>query len=338
MGRLSQPLRRRDLFAMLGSAALGSPLRAFAEPTPGLPLVAVLWPATPEFEKDFDPAIRRGLKEGNFVEGTDFTFAMRYANGQFERLAPLAAELVALKPRVIITAPDEAVLVAHAAAPTVPLVAMMSGDPVAMGLAESYARPGGMITGTASFAGSGEDALTGKRMSILKELVPGLARLGVIVLADATQSTPVQNGAKAAAGRLDLAVVPLPVRTLDDVKAAFASGLREGVGAFYIDASPFILANSSRVAEMAVSAGKPTIGQFPAQARAGLLMSYGTDLADEWRRAGTYTAKILAGTKPGDLPIEQPSKFTFIINLKTATALGITFPPTLLARADEVIE
>jgi putative tryptophan/tyrosine transport system substrate-binding protein len=326
---------------MLGGAAmgLGWPGRAAAQPASVLPLVAVLWPGRPETEVAFDAAMRSGMKDSGFVEGTNFTFVMRYANADFARLKPLASELAGLQPRVIITGSDEAVLAAHGAAPTVPLVmASVAGDPVALGLAQSYPHPGGSVTGWTMSASGGEEALTGKRMGLLKELLPGLARLGLIIVTDTRSGISTQNGATAATARLSLDVLTLPVRTLDDIEAAFAAGLRAEVGAFYIEGAPLTFTNRAKVAELAARAGKPTLGGFPEQARAGLLMAYSADLVDIWRRSGEYVVKILAGAKPGDLPIEQPSKYAFVINLKTAKSLGLVIPPALLARADEVIE
>jgi putative ABC transport system substrate-binding protein len=335
-------MNRRALIAVaamaaIDSAALGWPLRAFAQSPSDLRLVAVLWPGKQDLEEDFDAALRSGLKDGGFVEGTNFAFAMRYANGDFARLAPLAAEIAALKPSVIIAAPGEAVLAAHEAAPSVPLV-NRGDDPVTLGLADSYARPGGMVTGNISSARGGEAALLGKRISLLKELVPGLSRIGLIVGAGASQSIQVLNGAKDVAHGLSIVALPLPVRTLDDVEAAFASGIRDGADAFYIDGDSPMMSNRDKVAALAAQAGKPTVSQFPEQARAGLLMAYSPDLRDAWRLTGVQAAKILAGAKPSDIPIEQASKFTFVLNMKTAKALGLTIPPTLLARADEVIE
>ena len=330
---------RRDLIAVFGGAAAAWPLRAFTQPAPGLPLVAVLWPETRELELGRDAALRSGLKDGGFVEGTNFAFAMRYANGEPERFAPLAAELAALMPHVIVAATDNAALAVHRSAPTVPLVFTgVDADPVALGLAESYARPGGTATGMTNNASGGEGALVGKRIGLLKELVPGLARLGLIGVADTPLFVAEQTGANEAAGRLGLDVLPLPVRSFEDVEAAFASGLGAGVGAFYIDSNPLMMTNRTKVAELAARAGKPSIGPLPEQARAGLLMSYSANFVDAWRRAGGYAAKIIAGAKPGDLPIQQADKFTFVINLKTAQALGITIPSRLLLLADETIE
>lgn len=256
-----------------------------------------------EVENNFGPALRIGLKEGGFVEGTNYALAVRYANGEGNRLAPLAAELAALNPRVIITAADEPVITVHRVAPTVPLViSNMTGDPVAFGLAGSYARPGGTVTGMTLNAGGGEDALIGKRMGLLKELVPGLTRIGMIGGPDSPTFIDQQNGAKEAASRLGLVVLPLPVRSLDDVEAAFASGVRTGLGAFYVTGNPLMMTNRAKVAEFAARAGKPTIGLVTEQVRAGLLMSYAPDLEDAWRHAGDYAAKNPRGHQAGRPP------------------------------------
>jgi putative tryptophan/tyrosine transport system substrate-binding protein len=331
-------IQRRDLIAMLGGVTVAWPLRASSQTTSGLPLVAVLWPGKPEIEVDFDAALRQGLKDGGYVEGTNFAFAMRYANAESERFAPLAAELAALNPRVIIAAPEDGVLAMHNAAPTVPLVGTLPGDPIAAGLAASFARPGGMITGTTLSASGGDEALTGKRLSLLKELVPGISRVGLILVAGTPGFRAVQSGAEAASGRLGIRVLPLPVVTLNDVESAFSSGLRAGADAFLIDSQPLTFTNRIKVAEFSALAGKPTIATMPEQARAGLLTSYGNSPTDAWRTNGRYAAKILAGVKPGDLPIEQESKFLFVINLKTARELGVTVTPRLMTLADELVE
>jgi putative ABC transport system substrate-binding protein len=337
-GERCNPIGRRDLVAMPGAAAAILPVRSLAQAGSGLPLVGVLWPGRPEIEVDFDAAMRDGLKEGGFVEGTNFALAMRYANADFERFVPLAAELAALKPQVIVAAPEAAVLVVHQVAPTVPLVGPLPNDPVATGLVASFARPGGTVTGMTTTAKGGEEALTGKRLGLLKELVPDTALVGLMLHADSPESAALRNGAEAAGSRLGMKILPLRVRTLDDVEAAFAFGLRAGAGAFLIDDQPLMISNRSKVAELAARAGKPTMGMMPEQARAGLLASYGSGPTYAWHRYGSYAAKILAGDRPGDLPIEQERTFLFVINLKTAQALRITVPPRFMTLADELVE
>jgi putative tryptophan/tyrosine transport system substrate-binding protein len=191
------------------------------------------------------------------------------------------------------------------------------------------------VTGNAS---GGEQSLVGKRIGLLKELVPSLAWIGVIFNAEASTGSLTLIGAKSAANRLGLEVLSLPIRTLVDIAGAFASGVSAGAGAFYIVGDGLTMSNRVKVAEFAARAGKPTIGQLVEQARAGLLMAYAPDTADGWGRTASYAVKILAGAKPGDLPIEQARKFTFVINLKSAQALGITVPPRLMQLADELVE
>ena len=208
-----------------------------------------------------------------------------------------------------------------------------------MGYADSYARPGGMLTGNVMNAVGGEETVTQKRIGLFKEVVPDLTRLGMIAPdPGAGVAISEQDALRKVAAQFGFEFVLYGLDTLDDLEAAFASGLRDDVSAFYISGEPLLSANMSRVIPFVAASGKPTVGPYPEWGRAGLLMSYSTDPMDGYRHAGTYAAKILNGAKPGDLPIEQASKFTFVINLKTAKALGITVPPTLLALADEVVE
>ncbi|MEA2918264.1 MAG: hypothetical protein QOJ15_10345 [Bradyrhizobium sp.] len=330
-------MRRREFIALMGTAALSVSRPAFAQTNTGLPLVGVLVPRTLEPAKDALAALRIGLQEAGFVEGTNYSLALRFANGDLDRLPSLAKELGALNPRVIV-ASSSAARAARTVLPEIPLVfTSISVDPVASGLVQSYTRPGGMITGNVTNAMGSEEALTEKRIGLFKDLVPGLTRLGMIgpkgLLSNA-ELIALQN----VSGHFGFELVECVIQTLDDLESAFASGVRDGVSAFYISGEPLLFNNMSRVMPLVAASGKPTVGVYPEFGRAGLLMSYSSDTLDGFRHAGTYVAKILGGTKPGDLPIEQASKFIFVINLKTAKGLGIAVPPTLLALADEVIE
>ena len=226
----------------------------------------------------------------------------------------------------------------RAVLPDVPLVfTSISVDPIAYGFAQSYVRPGGMMTGNVTNAMGSEEALTEKRMNLFKELVPGLTRLGMIGpqgLLYKAELTALRN----ASGHFGFEVAEYAIERLDDLEGAFALGLRDGVSAFYISGEPLLFNNMSRVMPLVAASGKPCVGVYPEFGRAGLLMSYSSDTLDGFRHAGIYAAKILGGASPGDLPVEQASKFILTINLKTAKALGIVVPPTLLAVADEVIE
>jgi putative tryptophan/tyrosine transport system substrate-binding protein len=331
-------MKRREFIGLIGTAALGFPRTGYAQTKTEVPLVGVLVPGTAEFVTDRIAALRLGLQEAGFVEGTNYSFALRFANGDFKRLPELAMELGALKPRVIVAA-GPAITTVRRVLPDLPLVfTAIVADPVKIGLAESYARPGGIATGNVMNAIGGEETITEKRIGLFKELVPDLKRLGMISSTRDIQAVGEQNALRKASGHLGFEFVHYPIQTLDDLDGAFASGVRENVSAFYISGEGLLISNLSRVIPLVVASGKPSAGVYAEWARAGLLMSYSSDLADGFRHAGIYVAKILTGTKPGDLPIEQASKFTFVINLKTAKGLGIAVPPTLLSLADEVIE
>jgi putative ABC transport system substrate-binding protein len=333
-------MRRRDFIGMVGATALSFPRPGYTQTNTGLPLVGVLLPSKQdaEFTRERIAAIRKGLLEAGFIEGTNYSLAMRFANGDFDRLPSLAKELGALKPRVIVAA-GSAVDAVRRSFPDVPLVFTgFAADPIAFGLVESYARPGGMATGNVMNAIGGEEAMTQKRIGLFKELVPSLTRIGMIATEDALVSIAEQDALRKVSGKLGFEFALYPIQKLDDLESAFASGLRDDVSAFYISGETLLTVNMSRVMPYVASSGKPSVGPYPDWGRAGLLMSYSTDPLDGYRHAGTYAAKILHGARPGDLPIEQASKFILVINQKTAKALGIAVPPTLLALADEVIE
>jgi ABC-type uncharacterized transport system substrate-binding protein len=195
-----------------------------------------------------------------------------------------------------------------------------------------------MITGNVMNAVGGEETMTQKRIGLFKELVPNLMRLGMIAPANGVLAMQEKEALRKVASQLDFEFVLYDLNTLDDLESAFAAGLRDDVSAFYISGEPLLFANLARVMSFVTASRKPTVGPYPDWGRSGLLMSYSTDPIDGYRRAGAYAVKILNGTKPGDLPVEQASKFTLVINQKTAKALGIVVPPTLLALANEVIE
>jgi putative ABC transport system substrate-binding protein len=251
-------------------------------------------------------------------------------------------ELAALNPRVFVTLGFGAG--PNRVSPEIPLVfSGVAVDPVALGWVQSYVHPGGMITGNVMNAVGGEETLTQKRIGLFKQIVPGLTRLGMIAPVP-TQNRPAtlvmkeKEALQKVAAQLGYEFVFYGFNTLDDLEGAFAAGLRDDVSAFYISGEPLLSANISRVIPLAAASGKPTVGPYPIWGRSGLLMSYSTDPVDGIRRAGAYVSRVLKGEKPGDLPIEQASKFTLVINQKTAKTLGIVVPPTLLALADEVIE
>jgi putative tryptophan/tyrosine transport system substrate-binding protein len=333
-------MKRRQFVRLIGTAALGFPRPGYAQTKTDLPVVGLLLLQKPDttVAKDRITALRKGLQEEGFIEGTNYSLAVRFAEGDLSRWPQLARELGALKPRAIVTVgyANGAVL---ESVPDVPLVfTAIAADPVAVGWAQSYAHPGGMITGNVMNAVGGEETMAQKRIGLFKQLVPSLTRLGMIAPANGVLAIKEKEALQKVSAQLDFEFVHYDLNTLDDLESAFAAGRRDDVSAFYISGEPLLTANLSRVMTFVTASRKPTVGPYPDWGRAGLLMSYATDPLDGVRQAGIYAAKILNGAKPGDLPIEQASKFTLVINQKTAKALGIVVPPTLLALADEVIE
>jgi len=283
-------------------------------------------------------ALRSGLQAEGLIEGVSYSLATRFANGDMDRLPLLASELAELKPRVIVAAANAA-LVVRKLFPEIPMVfTSFAADPIAAGFAESYVRPGGMATGNVLSAIGGEATLTEKRIGYSKELLPDITRLGVIGWSRASSFVQEVAVLRGVSGHFGFELKDYPIQTLDDLEGAFASGLRDEMSAFYISGDPLLFNNRTRVMTFVAASGKPTVGTYPQWGQDGLLMSYSADVLDSVRHAGIYAAKILNGAKPADLPIEQASKFVLVINLKTANALGIAVPPTLLALADEVIE
>jgi putative ABC transport system substrate-binding protein len=278
------------------------------------------------------------LQQGGLVEGTHYSLAVRFANGDLGRMAALAKELGDLKPKVIVVGTFPSTT--HKVVPDIPVVfSAFAADPVAMGIVESWSRPGGMITGNVMNAVGGEETMAQKRIGLFKEFVPGLTRLGMI---GPDPGTPLAAAEKEAlrktAEQYGFEFKSYGLAKLDDLETAFASARSDDVNAFFISGEPHTATNISRIMPFITAAKKPSFGPYLEMTRAGLLMSYSSDLNDGFRHAGIYAAKILGGAKPGDLPIEQASKFVFAINLKTAKALGVTVPANLLTLADEVIE
>jgi putative tryptophan/tyrosine transport system substrate-binding protein len=335
-------MRRRDFIGLISATALTIPRWGFAQAKPDMPLVGLLLVRRSDTKaaKDQLAAFRKGLQEEGFVEGTNYSLAVRFAEGDPGRYPQFAWELAALNARVIVVygslyGLDEF----RRAFPELPIVfTSLAVDVVKRGLVQSYVHPGGMLTGNVMNAVGGEETMAQKRIGLFKELVPKLTRLGMIAPANGLLAMEEKDALQKVAARLGFEVVHYDLTTIDDLDSAFAAGLRDEVSAFYISGEPLLSASMSRVANLVMASGKPSVGLSPDWGRAGLLMSYATDSIDGVRHAGVYAGKILHGAKPGDLPVEQADKFILVINLKTAKALGITVPPTLLALADEVIE
>ena len=281
-------------------------------------------------------SIREGLKQAELLEGRDYVLRLRFADGDYGRLPEIIKDMAGLNPRVYVVmgfGPGPI----HKQVPNAPVVFTgIAVDPVTMGWVESYARPGGMVTGNVQNAAGGLESLMSKQFQLFKELVPNLTRLGYVGLAD---TPPVERAAaEKVARQLGFAVSLYVVPTLADLESAIASGQRDDVSGFFVSGDGRLVARIPQIVASLAKTGKPAFGPYPIWTRGGLLMSYYTDLDQQARRAGGQVAKILRGAKPGDLPVEQADKFTLIINLKTAKQLGITVPSALLVQADEVIE
>jgi putative ABC transport system substrate-binding protein len=331
-------MRRRDFLRLAGGAAASCPWIARAQTKP---ILAVISPLSARAAAPNIEALRRGLHDLGLDEERDFTFALRFLDGNIALAPVVAAEVVALKVDVIVAGAAIPVIEAHKATRTIPIVVTgLGGDPVGLGLAQSMSRPGGNVTGLLFNAAtaSGSFGMVGKQLALLVEMSPGLRRIGAMFNPDDAQDKPQIDIFQESADNLHLDYRVYKVREAGDIDAVFARLAPDKIQAIFIPGSPTFNNNRKRIAEKIAQAGLPTMGTIREMAVDGCLMTYGTSIPDLYRRAATYVVKILKGTKPADLPIEQPTKFELVINLKTASALGLTVPPTLLARADEVIE
>jgi len=311
-------------------------LSAQAQQPKKVPRIGFLSPLSASAASLNVEAFRQGLQDLGYTEGKSIVIEYRYGNGKAERLPNLAAELVRLKADIIVTAGSPAVAATKTVSSTTPIVMAAIGDAVGSGFVTNLSRPGGNITGL-SFLGT---ELAGKRLELLKEAFPGIAR--VVVLSDmntvATSSGPALTETKATARSLSLQLQILEVRGPDDFDGAFEAAKKGRAEALNVLASSIFSAHRLRLVELAAKSRLPAIYEHRHFVDAGGLVSYGPSLPDLFRRAAYYVDKILKGTKPADLPVEQPTKFEFVINLKTAKQIGVTIPPNVLARADKVIK
>jgi putative ABC transport system substrate-binding protein len=300
------------------------------------PVVGILWHAGSEREEAiFLDAFRRGLRDLGYAEGRNITLVNTYAGEQYERFASNAADLVAQKVDVLVAVTRPAALAAQRATKIIPIVAVVVPDPVASGLVASLARPGGNITGLSNM---GVD-LSAKRMELLKEAISGLRRVVLLVNpGDSELARQFVADSRAAAALLQIEVQVIDVRAPEDLEPAFAKILPTERTGVIVNNDPMLLNERGRIADLALARNLPTMVFMGPMASAGGLMSYGPNIPEIFRRSASLVDKILKGAQPADLPVEQPTKFELVVNLKTAKALGITVPPSLLARADEVIE
>jgi putative ABC transport system substrate-binding protein len=322
-------MRRREFLALLGGAAVW-PLAARGQQLKAISRIGVLWPNPPA---SFEP-IRQGLRDLGYAEGRNINFEFRWAEGRLDQLPALGAELVALHVDLIITLAPPATLAAKSASQTIPIVFVGIGDPLASGLVSSLAHPGGNLTGTTRMLSE----MSVKHVELLKQAVPSLSRLAVLFNPGNSSHEPALKAVATTAQALSVQVRPFQVRGPVEIDAVFAAVRSERADGVLFLADPIFFIHLKRMTELVNSEHLPAIANFVEFPKLGGLMGYAPSIPDEFRHAARHIDKILRGAKPGDLPVEQPTKFELVINLKTAKALGLVIPPSLLARADEVIE
>jgi putative tryptophan/tyrosine transport system substrate-binding protein len=326
-------MRRREFITLLGGAAAAWPLAARGQQPGKLPTIGFMGANNATWERASTDAFVQRLRELGWIENRTVAIEYRWAEGRDERFAEIAAEFIRLKVDVILTYATPSSIAAKKATAVIPIVFAAAGDPVGTGLVASLARPGGNITGLSIQ----QTDLASKRLEMLREVLPGLRTVAILVNIGSPNSVLEMGEAQAAARTLGLAVVTSEVQRAEDIAPAF-DALKSRADGLYVCSSPLLSTNRIRINSLALGVRLPTMHGLRAFTEAGGLMSYGPNLPDLFRRAAELVDKILRGTKPGDIPVEQPTKFDLVINLTTAKALGLTIPPTLLALADEVIE
>ena len=322
------------IFAIALALAFGGAVAQAQQPKK-IAKIGVLFPSTPAATARNIEAFRQGLRELGYVEGKNFVLELRYGEARAERISELARELVSLKLDVIVTATDMAIAAVKRQTQTIPIVMANSTDPVGTGFVASLARPGGNVTGNSIMS----PELSGKRLELLMEAVPGLSRVAFLWNPDVRGAVLDYKETEDAARSLGLQLQSVEVPRAEDFDRAFSAVTKERAQALIVPGqNPVGFANRGQIASFAQRNRLPSMYAQSEYVDAGGLMSYGPSTADLWRRAATYVDKILKGRKPADLPVEQPTKFELIINLKTANQIGLTIPPNVLARADKVIK
>jgi putative tryptophan/tyrosine transport system substrate-binding protein len=328
-------MNRRD--AVLALVALGAavgPLVSFAQQQGKIARIGFLTLNSASLSSPVADAFLKGMRELGYVEGKNLLVEWRFADGKVERLPGMAAELVQLKVDVIVAVASPAIDASQKATATIPIVMASTGDPVASGFVRNLARPGGNITGLSNMGGE----LGAKHLDLLLAVLPKLSRVGLLVSPTSTTYRAILETVQGAAKKAAVTTLVVEASSPQEIENAFPMLVRESAGAVIVGAAPFFTLQKRQIAELALKYRMPSIFGNRAIVEAGGLISYGQHFADSYYRAATYVDKILKGVKPGDLPVEQPRQFELVVNLKTAKALGLTIPQTILLRADEVIE
>ena len=325
-------MRRRKFLGVLGGTAAAWPFAVRAQQAAKLPTIGFLGASTPAAWGPWVAAFVQRLRELGWIEGRTVAIEIRWAEGRSERFAEIAAEFVRLKVDVIVTS-GAAAPAAKQATSAIPIVFMLANDPIGTGLVASLSRPGGNLTGLSNQSRD----LAGKRLELLREVIPGLRRFAILINVGNANVGAEMGAVEAAARTLGLEIVKLEIRQAEDIETSIET-LKGRAEALYVVQDPLFIANRVRISTSALGARLPTMHAGREFVEPGGLMSYGANFPNNFRRAADYVDKILRGAKPADIPIEQPTKFDLIINLETAKALGLELSPTLLGRADEVME
>ena len=326
-------MKRREFITLLGGAAAAWPVAARGQQPVKVPTIGFLGATTPSAQKKWTDAFVQRLRELDWIEGRNVAILYRWAEGRTERAPEVFAEFVRLKVEVIVTHPTALAVAAKQATSLIPIVFALAGDPVGSGLVTSLARPGGNVTGLSLQM---PDALT-KRLELLREVVPGLRRLTILVNVDNLIAVQEMRSVQEVAGTLGMEATISEIRRAEDIEAAFEA-LTGRSEALYVCTEPLVNIHRARINDLALNAHLPSVVGFPEFVEAGGLISFGPNYPALWRRSAEFVDKILRGAKPTDIPVEQPTKFDLVLNLKTAKTLGLTVPDKLLVAADEVIE